>query len=111
MDLVPLYVESQFATTNFAPLKSGSMLLSRRYRVRMQLACGGLSAVYLAEQVPGVKVILKEFVWPLDTTDQTRIKARQLFEREAALLAKLNHPRIVKVLDFFVEEGRDYIVL
>jgi len=104
-------LESQFATTNFVPLKSGTMLMSQRYRVRMQLACGGLCAVYLAEQVPGVKVILKESVLPLDTTDQTRIKARQLFEREAALLSKLNHPRIAKVLDFFVEEGRDYIVL
>jgi serine/threonine protein kinase len=77
----------------------------------MQLACSGLSAVYLAEKQGAVKVILKESVLPIDTSDQIRTKARQLFEREAALLAKLDHPRIVKVLDSFVEEGRDYIVL
>lgn len=104
-------LDSQFAATNFVPLKAGTQLNSGQYRVRMQLACSGLSAVYLAEKQGAVKVILKESVLPIDTSDQTRTKARQLFEREAALLAKLDHPRIVKVLDSFVEEGRDYIVL
>ncbi|MBK9280784.1 MAG: protein kinase [Candidatus Obscuribacter sp.] len=34
-----------------------------------------------------------------------------MFEREAHLLLKLKHPHIARVLDRFVEEGRDYLVL
>jgi serine/threonine-protein kinase len=40
-----------------------------------------------------------------------RAKAREMFEREALLLYKLEHPNIAKVIDYFVEEGRDYLVL
>src|SRR5262249_22800632 len=38
-------------------------------------------------------------------------KAHELFNREAQLLSKLNHPQIVKVLDHFVENGRSYQLL
>ncbi|MGH9548289.1 MAG: serine/threonine protein kinase, partial [Terriglobales bacterium] len=54
---------------------------------------------------------LKESVLPIDTDERTRLKAKELFEREARLLAKIEHPQIAKVLDYFVDNGRDYIVL
>ncbi len=104
-------LESQFAATNFVPLKTASALQNGRYEVRMQLASGGLSAVYLAKQLPSTRVVLKESVLPPDTDDRTRLKAKELFEREGRLLSRLEHPQIAKVLDFFVEEGRDYIAL
>lgn len=111
-------LESQFGTTHFCPLKTGARLQSGRYEVRMQLASGGLSAVYLAlESLPQEnlgkprRLVLKESVLPADIDDWTRAKAKELFEREARLLTKLDHPQITKVLDFFVENGRDYIVL
>lgn len=104
-------LESQFAATNFVPLKTASTLQSGRYEVRMQLASGGLSAVYLAKQMPDSRVVLKESVLPPDTDDKTRAKAKELFEREGRLLARLSHPQIAKVMDFFVENGRDYIAL
>ncbi len=77
----------------------------------MQLASGGLSAVYLAKMVPNTRVVLKESVLPPDTDDKTRIKAKELFEREGRLLSRLEHPQIAKVLISFVEDGRDYIAL
>ena len=104
-------LESQFAATNFVPLKTASVLQSGRYEVRMQLASGGLSAVYLAKQLPNTRVVLKESVLPPDTDDRIRLKAKELFEREGRLLSRLEHPQIAKVLDFFVEDGRDYIAL
>lgn len=104
-------LESQFAATNFVPLKTASTLQSDRYEVRMQLASGGLSAVYLAKMQPNSRVVLKESVLPPDTDDKTRAKAKELFEREGRLLSRLEHPQIAKVLDFFVEGGRDYIAL
>lgn len=104
-------LESQFAATNFVPLKTASTLQSDRYEVRMQLASGGLSAVYLAKMQPNSRVVLKESVIPPDTDYKTRAKAKELFEREGRLLSRLEHPQIAKVLDFFVEGGRDYIAL
>jgi tRNA A-37 threonylcarbamoyl transferase component Bud32 len=104
-------LESQFGATHFVPLKTGSTLQTGRYEVRMQLASGGLSAVYLAQLHNGSRVILKESVLPLDSDQRTRAKAKEMFEREAAILAKLDHKQIARVLDFFAEEGRDYIVL
>ena len=103
-------LDSQFAATSFEPLRTTATLQNGLYEVRMQLASGGLSAVYLA-QAKKEKVILKESVLPLDTDERTLKKAKELFEREGRLLARLSHPQIAKVMDFFVEDGRDYIVL
>lgn len=99
-----------FAATNFIPLSIGRELGSGRFKIVMQLAAGGLSAVYLAEHT-GKVVILKEAVVPPSTEEKVREKAKELFKREAQLLLKLDHPKIAKVLDHFVEEGRDYLVL
>jgi predicted Ser/Thr protein kinase len=104
-------LESQFGATHFTPLGTGTALKSGRYQIRMQLASGGLSAVYLAQEKRAGMVVIKESVLPLDTKGRTRAKAKELFEREAEILAKLNHPQIAKVLDYFDEDGRDYIVL
>jgi predicted Ser/Thr protein kinase len=104
-------LESQFGATNFAPLRTGTQLQSAMYEVRMQLASSGLSAVYLAIQKGGRKIVLKESVLPLDTSESARAKARDLFDREAKLLARVDHPQITKVLDNFFEDGREYIVL
>ncbi len=104
-------LDSQFGATIFVPLTTGARLQGERYEVRMQLASGGLSAVYLAGQTGGRKVVLKESTLPADISEAVRSKAKELFEREARLLARIEHPRITKVLDHFVEAGRDYIVL
>ncbi|MBC7999531.1 MAG: serine/threonine protein kinase [Leptolyngbya sp.] len=104
-------LETQFSATHFMPLKTASVLQNGRYQVRMQLASGGLSAVYLAKTETGNRVVLKESVLPIDTDQRTKKKAKELFEREGKLLARLDHPQVAKVLDFFVENGRDYLVL
>ncbi len=99
-----------FATTNFIPLKAGKTLQSDRLKVIMQLASGGFSAVYLARLDDRV-VILKEAVVPPSTEEKVKDKARELVRREAELLMKLNHKQIARVLDHFVENCRDYLVL
>jgi serine/threonine protein kinase len=104
-------LESQFGATNFMPLRTGTRLQNGQYEVRMQLASGGLSAIYLAQADSSQKVVLKESVLPPDTDERTRAKAKEMFEREATILEKLHHPQVAKVLDHFAEEGRDYIVL
>lgn len=114
-------MSAHFAATNFVALSPGSQLLNGRLKVVMHAFSGGLSAVYLAEQagsfsddnskIQGNVVVVKESVIPVTTDDATREKAREMFKREAQLLMQLKHERIAKVLDHFVENGRDYLVL
>src|SRR5262249_54766726 len=104
-------LRSRFETTNFVPLTSGDFLQDEKYRVILLLVCGGLSAVYLAENSDGRKVILKEMHLPAGMPDASRQKALELFEREARILATLRHKQIARVLDHFSEAGRTYLVI
>ncbi len=104
-------LSSRYVATNYSPLQGNKILQSGRYRVCFQFAAGGMSAVYLARTEGNAKVVLKEAVLPRTTSEAHRTKSRELFQREAYLLLKLNHPQIAKVLDVFSEAGRDYLVL
>ncbi|CAN5306377.1 hypothetical protein BH11CYA1_BH11CYA1_38670 [soil metagenome] len=103
-------ISPRYSSTSYVPLPTNHRLQDGRYEILMELAAGGMSAVYLAK-ADGVKVILKESVLPADISEVQKLKARELFEREAKLLLKLRHPQVAKVLDRFVEVGRDYLVL
>lgn len=103
-------ISPRYCATSYVPLPTNHELQDGSYHVLMELAAGGMSAVYLAK-ADGVKVILKESVLPADISEQQKVKARELFEREALLLLKLRHPQVARVLDRFVEAGRDYLVL
>ena len=81
-----------------------------RFRVIAQIQAGGLSAIYLARNHEGRKLILKELV--LHKSDEASMqKAKELFTREAGFLVKLKHPQIARVHDHFIENNRDYLVL
>jgi tRNA A-37 threonylcarbamoyl transferase component Bud32 len=104
-------LNQRYSGTNYVPLPTNHVLQNGRYRVLMEMTAGGMSAVYLAESEAKKKVVLKEAVAPLDSDQQQRQKSRELFNREADILAKLNHAQIARVLDHFVEDERDYLVL
>lgn len=104
-------MQQHFTTTNFVPLDRGKMLQGGRFKVTSQLTAGGLSAIYLAEKPDKRIVVIKEAVVPPRADEKTRVKAKELFDREARMLVKLSHPRIARVFDHFVEDGREYLVL
>jgi tRNA A-37 threonylcarbamoyl transferase component Bud32 len=104
-------MNAHFSATNFVPLEKGSTLCGGKFSVLMQLSSGGLSAVYLAETKSKELIVLKEAALPLSLPEQTRAKAKELFQRESTILRELNHTKIAKVLDYFVERGRDYLVI
>jgi tRNA A-37 threonylcarbamoyl transferase component Bud32 len=104
-------LHSHFSATNFVPLEKGRTLQDGKFTVLMQLSSGGLSAVYLAELGDRDLVIVKEAALPADLKEESRLKAKLMFAREADILRGLNHPYIAKVLDNFVERGRDYLIL
>jgi serine/threonine-protein kinase len=53
--------------------------------------------------------VLKEFA-PRDLTTSFVDKSRELFEREARVLNKIDHPQIPQFLGWFTEEGRLFLV-
>ncbi|CAN5295672.1 hypothetical protein BH10CYA1_BH10CYA1_28800 [soil metagenome] len=102
---------SRFGSTAFVPLEAKSKLQDGRLTVIGQISFGGLSAVYLCKDNLGETVILKEAVVPLNADTASKAKALELFQREAKILQALSHPNIARVLDHFVENGRDYMVI
>lgn len=78
------------------------------YRILEKFAAGGMGVVYLArdeqlEREVAVKVL------PSGTfTDEA---TRRHFRKEAAALAKLNHPPIETVYDFGTHDGLDFLVM
>ena len=78
------------------------------YRVRAQLGRGGMGEVFLADDLSlGRRVALK-FLSNAFTDDPERM-AR--FEREARLLATLNHPNIAAIYGLEEAEGKRFLVL
>lgn len=80
--------------------------LQNRYRIVRELGRGGMSAVYEAvDDRLGCLVALKEFM--LDHSPS----AVAAFRGEAKLLASLRHRTLTKVMDYFEETGRLFLVM
>ncbi|MBP6745050.1 serine/threonine protein kinase [bacterium] len=94
------------------PLTEGTILCNHRYKVTGALGVGGQGAAYEALDMEREQVIvLKEFLLPIYVDISVRKSVLDSFEREARILTKLTHNQIVKLIDFFVEDHRAYLVL
>ncbi|WP_457832106.1 protein kinase domain-containing protein, partial [Staphylococcus aureus] len=56
-------------------------------------------------------VVLKEFILPVHVDVNVRKSALESFENEARILKQMDSPNVVKLIDFFVEDHRAYLVL
>jgi tRNA A-37 threonylcarbamoyl transferase component Bud32 len=101
----------RFQSTSFIPLEPGEVLHNGRLKVIRQLAFGGLSAIYLAQENESDVVVLKEAVVPQSADPSVRAEAEKHLARESEMLARLKHPKIAQVLDHFVDRGRHYLKL
>jgi len=93
-------------------LPPGTILRSR-YKVVALVGQGGMGAVYQAEdlRLEGRQCALKE-VQPLPgATARALAQAQEQFRKEASTLARLDHPNLPKVSDYFSEAGRDYLIM
>lgn len=105
-------------------LLAGTML--DVYRVRRLIGSGGFSLIYLAEDEDSLdEVAIKEYIPKRYgfRNDRNRIeisspehfenfhRGRKLFYQEAMALAKLRHPNIVNVRNFFLENNTGYMVM
>jgi serine/threonine protein kinase len=105
-------------------------LLRNRYEIQALIGQGGMGAVYKAgdRRLPGRLCAIKE-IWPAPgISAESLAQARDQFLREASTLARLDHPNLPKVSDYFTQapgedsapddgdssapgSGRDYLVM
>ncbi len=78
------------------------------YLIVEMLGEGGMSTVYKAFQARLERYVALKFVRPKLTSEEDFL---QRFEREAKLLARLNHANIVTIFDFGELEERLYLVM
>ena len=94
------------------PLKSGEVLRGR-YKIQERIGQGGMGSIYLADdtRLKGRQCALKEVEYDRALPENIRDEAREQFLREATVLARLDHPNLPKVSDFFSNGPRDYLVM
>jgi serine/threonine-protein kinase len=79
--------------------------LKNRYEIITQLGQGGMGSVYKAkDEILDIDVAIKELF------NQSKQSVEQ-FEKEAKILARLTHPCLPRVTDFFEEKGKNYLVM
>ncbi len=88
-------------------------VLHDRYKIRERIGQGGAGSIYLADdlRLDGRLCALKEVEYDLALPENIREEARLQFLREATILARLDHPNLPKVSDFFSNGPRDYLLM
>jgi serine/threonine protein kinase len=93
-------------------LKIGEILRGR-YRIHERIGQGGMGNIYLADdlRLEGRRCALKEVEHDRTVPSKLLKESRQQFLHEATVLARLDHPNLPKVSDFFSIGQRDYLVM
>ncbi len=93
-------------------LKPGTVL-RQRYRIEAAIGQGGMGSVYLAEdlRLEGRKCAVKAVRIDPSIEPALIAELQHQFSREASVLARLDHPNLPKVSDYFTEDELDYLVM
>ena len=89
----------------------GSMdehVISGRYRPLEQLGRGGMGVVWRARDLRLGRVVAIKVLHPWVADDP---ELRERFEREAAALARLEHPNVVRLYDVLEDRGQTVLVM
>jgi serine/threonine protein kinase len=89
----------------------GTTLQNGKYTLDQELGQGGFGITYTAtHHALGQVVVIKTLNQSL-RQDPKFLEFQRQFQDEAKRLAKFSHPHIVRVSDFFIEQGLPYIVM
>jgi len=91
-------------------------VLRKRYEILELVGQGGMGAIYRASdrRLEGRICAIKEILPHLteNTTSQEELEqVAEQFRTEASTLARLDHPRLPKVSDYFSNGSREYLVM
>src|SRR2546425_6362943 len=117
------YHSEEMASQANQALPAGTRL--EKYRIQHTLASGGFSIVYLAHDENETPVVIKEYLPStlavrteagaspkVAATDLARYRyGLKCFFEEGRALAKLQHPNVVRVLNFFRANETVYLVM
>lgn len=79
-----------------------------KYKIIRELGSGSMGIVFLVEDEEKQALFALKKMKPIHFLDGFKINR---FENEAQLISQLNHPNIVKVLDFGKESGIPFLVM
>ncbi len=91
-----------------AEAADAGVLVSPRYRRFEEIGRGGMGVVYRAHDLELDRAVALK-VLPFHAGDRPEVTRR--FRQEARLLARLGHPNVVNVYDFFEADARLWMVL
>jgi serine/threonine-protein kinase len=93
-------------------LKPGEVL-RERYKIKRFISQGGMGNIYQADdlRLEGRICAVKEVRLDSSLPAETRRQTREQFQREANVLARLDHPNLPKVSDIFSEGKSDFLVM
>lgn len=97
-------------------LESGS-ILRERYEIVRLVGQGGMGAIYRAQdlrlegRVCAVKEILPDLLVGYENNGTDLAQTIEQFYQEASVLARLDHPNLPKVSDYFSVDRREYLVM
>ncbi len=101
---------------SLTPLAAEAILKEGKYEILHKIAMGGQGTAYAArrrntETSEEDTVVVKEYILPTQVGASAKNESIESLKNEAEILARLDHPNIVKLIDFFVQDHRGYIVL
>ncbi|NWJ98784.1 MAG: SUMF1/EgtB/PvdO family nonheme iron enzyme [Chloroflexi bacterium] len=108
-----LRLESPLSSYSGSPVSGGlatpGQLIAERYRLVRVLGSGAFGEVFEAQdtkfkppRVVAIKLLLRQFL--------AERQVREELEQEASLMARFNHPNILRVIDFDLSPNLAYIV-
>jgi TolB-like protein/Flp pilus assembly protein TadD/tRNA A-37 threonylcarbamoyl transferase component Bud32 len=81
------------------------------YRITAQLARGGMGVVYRGRHLTLPREVVVKCIRPLSLDEAGQHELRARFRREAHIQSQLDHPHIVRVYEFLMQGGDDFLVL
>ncbi|HPZ07898.1 MAG TPA: HEAT repeat domain-containing protein [Candidatus Eremiobacteraeota bacterium] len=92
-------------------MDSASVMLKDRYRIVKTIKSGGMGRVYLAEDIPERKLRAIKVMFNQGEASEQQLYAIKRFREEAEILARLDHPNIPSITDYFIDKGSYYLVM